>query len=65
MTIDAISGTSGVGPIQTDRPTAPQVDQGPATPSAPQFVTGTQPPLSPTVLAALIGEQPALYGSFH
>jgi hypothetical protein len=65
MSIGAITGTSGVGAIQTDRSSVPSAAQGSTTLSAPQIPTGTYPPLTPAVLASLIGEQLTLYGSFN
>ena len=65
MTIGVISGTNGVGPIQPERPSVPAADPGQAAPSAVKLTTGTQPPLSPSVLATLIGQQLTLYGSFN
>jgi hypothetical protein len=65
MSIAAVSGMTGVGPVQPDRPSVPAADQKPAAPSAAQISTGTYPPLSPSVLAMLIGQPLTLYGSFN
>jgi hypothetical protein len=71
MSISAISGTYGVGPIQPIAATAPVAnsaqspEQSQATTQAPQLIAGTIPPLSSSVLATLLGEQHTLYGSFR
>jgi hypothetical protein len=68
MSIGAISETSGIGAIPSDRPRAPapeQAEPAPATALASPIPTGTPQPLSPTVLAALLGQQLVFYGSSH
>ena len=65
MSISAISGTSGIDPIQTEHPSVAAGASGQAAPSASAITTGTQPPLSPAMLATLIGQQLTLYGSFN
>jgi hypothetical protein len=64
MTIGAITGMSGIGPIQSERISVPAAGSAPSAPSAQPIATGTQQPLSSAVLATLMGEQLALYGSF-
>jgi hypothetical protein len=68
MLIGAISGSSGVGPVQSDRPAGAAPDPlspvPPADPAEP--VSSAMPqPLSPMVLATLIGQQVALCGSSY
>jgi hypothetical protein len=65
MTVTAISGTSPVASVQSERTATPDVDQGPSAEPASKITTGTWPPLSPAVLAALIGQQLTLYGSYN
>jgi hypothetical protein len=65
MFIGAISGMSGVGSIQSGRPAVPAPDPIPAVSPAEPLPSGTPQPLSPSVLAALIGQELAFYGSSY
>lgn len=63
MTINAISGIAGVGSIQPDQPSASRTDAAPTATPAQPLPTGAHPPLTPALLALLVGEQLALYGT--
>jgi hypothetical protein len=65
MSIGAISGASGVGPVQSNRPAVPAPDPVSSAAPAQPLPSGMPQPLSPTVLAALIGQQLVFYGSAH
>lgn len=74
MSIPAISGPSLVGAVQPDRSTVPPPNPAVTTPPgaglAPPPVepsvikSGAPEPLTPQILAALLGQQLALHGSF-
>ncbi len=63
MSISPLTGLSSVGSVQPERPAAAVVAPGPNAALAPAIPTGTQPPLSPAMLALLVGQQLTLYGS--
>lgn len=65
MLISAISGLSGTGLPLTDRPVTPAAEAASTMPPAQSLPTGPMQPLSPTVLAALLGQQISFYGSYN
>ncbi|HEY4044436.1 MAG TPA: hypothetical protein VGM32_21690 [Rhodopila sp.] len=65
MTIGAIAGMSAVDPIPPDRIAASAANSVTQGVSAQPLPSGTHPPLSPAVLALLVGQQLSLYGSFN